>query len=143
MKRLAFLIIVITSILTLIPVYALERNVWTYSASAEICFETVPLSTLTNNYVEEELIAPVDEETDEEFTSVEEERTESTSTSLDEALALVDESDEDLIDEDIALPVDEQIDELDFIAVEQTELTTPVEETEFVDESDKELTDEN
>ena len=138
MKRLALIIIVITSILTLIPAYALERNVWIYSASAEICFETVPLSTLTNNYVEEEkLIVPADEETDEEFTSVEEERTESTSTSLDEALALVDESDEDLIDEDIALPVDEQIDEMDFIGEELEELT-PTEETEFVDESDKE-----
>ena len=136
MKRLALIIIVITMIFALIPVYALERNVWTYSASAEICFEKVPVSALTNNYVEEEkLIVPADEET----IFVEEERTESTSTSLDEALALVDESDEDLIDEDIALPVGETM-----IDEEQTELTTPAEETGFVDESDKEnQTDEN
>lgn len=135
MKRLAFLIIAFISALTLIPVYALERNVWTYSASAEICFETVPVSALTNNYVEEEkLIVPTDKEADEVSALLDEE--------TDEDLASVDGSDEDLIDEDI--PVDEQTDELDFIAEEQTELTTPVEETGFVDEPDKEnQTDEN
>ena len=94
MKRLTFLIIVVISALALIPVYALERNVWTYSASAEICFETVPA------------FDPVEEE-------------------------------------ELIAPADEQPDELDFIADEQTELTTPVEETGFVDEPDKELTDEN
>lgn len=136
MKRLAFLIIVVISTFALIPAYALERNVWTYSASAEICFETVPLSTLTYVSVEEEnLIVPADEEIDEVTTTVEEERTESTSTSLDEAFALADEPDEDLIDEDISSPVGETM-----IDEEQTELTTPLDETEFVDDLiDKEL----
>ena len=46
-------------------------------------------------------------------------------------------------EEELIAPADEQPDELDFIADEQTELTTPVEETGFVDEPDKELTDEN
>ena len=140
MKRLALIIIVITSILTLIPAYALERNVWIYSASAEICFETVPLSTLTNNYVEEEkLIVPADEEIDEELAPMDEKMMEPVSTTTEEELISVEELDEDLIVEDIASPVGETM-----IDEEQTELTTPAEETGFVDESDKEnQTDEN
>ena len=124
-----------------IPVFALERSIWTCSASCEICFEIADKSAEEYDVLADELTAPGNEEItlEEEWTLPFDELNEKEDVDPgklieDEGAAARDEltfvSGDDQVEDEIIVPVEE----IDF---------TDQDAEQTVEEYDKEFTDEN